>query len=166
MAFFKTSEQTIRPRLLMLGTFAVLVAGLLCALVPHGARAAGRAPVAHSAKTGCASPYPAKRDPSNPLNLPVAPGSNPLTGARFSDPGAYGGNYAATAIADLLGINLKSLSPTQSWAQFQQQIQSGPQQAKLNADPALATQVNALAMIADQPQAQRISTYSWGGTPS
>jgi cellulase/cellobiase CelA1 len=151
---------------MILGTLAVLVAGFLCALLPHGASAAGRAPVAHAAKTGCASPYPAKRDLSNPLDLPVAPGSNPLNGARFTDPGAYGGNYAATAIADLLGINPESLSPMQSWAQFQQQIESGPQQAKLNADPALAKQVDALAMIADQPQAQRISTYSWGGTPS
>jgi endoglucanase len=152
--------------LLVLGILAVFVAACLCALLPNGARAAGRAPVAHSAATGCASPYPATRDRSNPLDLPVAPGSNPLNGARFTDPGAFGGNYAATAIAQLLGINPESLSPTQSWAQFQQQIESGPQQAKLNADPALAKQVNALAMIASQPQAQRISTYSWGGTPS
>jgi endoglucanase len=150
----------------ILGILAVLTAGLLCALLPHGAHAAGRAPVAHSAKTGCASPYSAKRDPSNPLDLPTAPGSNPLNGARFTDPGAYGGNYAATAIAQLLGINPLKLSPTQSWAQFAQQIASGPQQAKLNADPALARQVDELAMIAGQPQAQRISTYSWGGTPS
>ena len=163
-----TKTHTTRPSLplMILGTIVVLVAGFLCALLPQGASAAGRAAVAHAAKTGCASPYPAKRDPSNPLDLPVAPGSNPLNGARFTDPGAYGGNYAATAIADLLGINPESLSPMQSWAQFQQQIESGPQQAKLNADPALAKQVDALAMIADQPQAQRISTYSWGGTPS
>jgi endoglucanase len=162
-----TKTHTTRPslQLMILGTLAVLVAGFLCALLPHGASAAGRAPVAHSAKTGCASPYPAKRDPSNPLDLSVAPGSNPLNGARFTDPGAYGGNYAATAIAQLLGINPKSLSPTQSWAQFAQQIESGPQQAKLNADPALAKKVDELALIASQPQAQRVSTYSWGGTP-
>jgi cellulase/cellobiase CelA1 len=138
----------------------------VCALLPHGARAASRRPVAHSAATACASSYPATRDPSNPLDLPTAPGSNPLNGARFSDPGPYGGNYAAAAIAQLLGINPESLPPTENWAQFAQQIASGPQQAKLNADPALAQQVNELAMIADQPQAQRISTYSWGGTPS
>lgn len=138
----------------------------MCALLPHGARAASRRPVAHSAATACASSYPATRDPSNPLDLPTAPGSNPLNGARFSDPGPYGGNYAAAAIAQLLGINPESLPPTENWAQFAQQIASGPQQAKLNADPALAQQVNELAMIADQPQAQRISTYSWGGTPS
>jgi len=145
---------------------ALLVAGCLFALLPRGARAAGRVPVAHSAATACASPYPATRDPSNPLDLPVAPGANPLNGARFTDPGPYGGNYAAAAIAQLLGINPALLPPTENWAQFEQQIESGPQQAELNADPALAQQVDALAMIADQPQAQRISTYSWGGTPS
>jgi endoglucanase len=149
-----------------LAVLAILAAGCLFALLPHGARAAVRVPVAHSAAAACASPYPATRDPANPLDLPTAPGSNPLNGAHFTDPGAYGGNYAATAIAQLLGINPKSLSPTQSWAGFEQQIESGPAQAKLSADPALAKQVDALAMIADQPQAQRISTYSWGGTPS
>jgi hypothetical protein len=166
VAITKTAGHATRPRLLILGILAALVSACLCALLPHGAHAAGRMPMAHSARTGCASPYPATRDASNPLNLPAAPGSNPLNGARFTDPGAYGGNYAATAIAQLLGINPKKLSPTQSWAQFEQQIASGPQQAKLDADPALAKQVNALALIAGQPQAQRISTYSWGGTPS
>jgi endoglucanase len=166
VAIKKLSGHAVRPRLLILGILAVLVSTCLCALLPHGARAASRMPMAHSATTGCAAPYPATRDPANPLNLPTAPGSNPLNGARFTDPGAFGGNYAATAIAQLLGINPLKLSPTQSWAQFQQQIESGPEQAKLDADPALAKQVNELATIADQPQAQRISTYSWGGTPS
>jgi hypothetical protein len=150
-----------------LAVLAVLAAACAVALLPHGARAVARTPVAHSAvHHGCAAPYPAQRDPSNPLDLPAAPGANPLNGARFTDPGAYGGNYAATAIAQLLGINVQSLSPTQDWAGFEKQIQSGPQQAKLNGNPALAKQVDQLAMIADQPQAQRISTYSWGGTPS
>ena len=161
----KSSGHATHPARSLL-ILAVLVAACVGALVPQGAHAARRAPSAHLANTGCASPYPATRDPSNPLDLPAAPGSNPLNGARFTDPGAYGGNYAATAIAQLLGINPTSLSPTQSWAQFAQQIESGPQQAKLDADPALAKQVDELAMIADQPQAQRISTYSWGGTPS
>ena len=143
---------------------ALLVAGCLFALLPRGARAAGRVPMAASAATACVSPS-ALRDPSNPLDLPVAPGSNPLNGARFSDPGPYGGNYAASAIAQLLGINPELLPPTENWAEFQQQIESGPAQAELDANPALAGQVDALAMIADQPQAQRISTYSWGGTP-
>jgi endoglucanase len=162
MVAIKFATHPARSLLLL----TVLVAACVGALLPHAANAAGRAPVAHSAARGCASPYPATRDPANPLDLPTAPGANPLNGARFSDPGAYGGNYAATAIAQLLGINPESLSPTQSWAQFAQQIESGPQQAKLTADPALARQVDELAMIADQPQAQRISTYSWGGAPS
>jgi endoglucanase len=168
VAIKKCSGYVLRPSRspVILGMLAVLVAVCVGALLPHGAHAAGRGPAARSAATGCASPYPATRDPSNPLDLPVAPGANPLNGASFTDPGAYGGNYAATAIAQLLGINPKSLSPTQSWAQFAQRIESGREQAKLNADPALAKQVNELAAIADQPQAQRISTYSWGGTPS
>jgi hypothetical protein len=146
---------------------AALAAACAVALVPHGAHAAARTPVAHAAvHHGCAQPYPAQRDPSNPLDLANAPGANPLNGARFTDPGAYGGNYAATAIAQLLGINVNSLSPTQDWAGFEHQIQSGAQQSKLNHDPALAKQVDELTMIADQPQAQRISTFSWGGTPS
>jgi endoglucanase len=144
----------------------ILIAGCAWALQPHGAQAASRAPVTHSAATACPSGYPATRDPSNPLDLPVAPGANPLSGARFSDPGPYGGNYAAAAIAQSLGIDPESLPPMENWAQFAQQLESGPQQAMLSADPALAKQVNELAMIADQPQAQRISTYSWGGTPS
>ena len=107
-----TKTHTTRPslQLMILGTLAVLVAGFLCALLPHAASAAARAPVAHAAKTGCASPYPAKRDPSNPLDLSVAPGSNPLNGARFTDPGAYGGNYAATAIA-----SSRSFGGPQTW---------------------------------------------------
>ena len=97
----------------------------LCAAAQRSARSRPGAARPCRRATGCASPYPATRDPSNPLDLPVAPGSNPLNGARFTDPGAYGGNYAATEIAQLLGINPKSLSPTQSWAQFAQQIESG-----------------------------------------
>ena len=31
----------------------------------------------------CADPYPATRDPSNPLDLPTAPGADPLTGAQL-----------------------------------------------------------------------------------
>jgi hypothetical protein len=149
----------------VLGFLAALVAACLCALLPHGALAAGRLPVAHSAATRCASPYSATRDPTNPLDLATAPGPDPLTGARFSDPGPYAGNYAATAIAQLLGMNPKSMPPTENWVQFAQQIQSGRIQRKLTADPTLAKRVDELALLASQPQAQRVSTFSWGGTP-
>ncbi len=82
------------------------------------------------------------------------------------DPGPSRGNYAATTIAKLLGINVAQIPPTESWASFERQIETGPPQRKLASDPALATKVDELALIARQPQAQRISTYSWGGTPS
>ena len=108
--------------------------------------------------------------PGDPRSVEPAgpPGGARLQSAQrrpLHRPWRYGGNYAATEIAQLLGIDPKSLSPTQSWAQFAQQIESGPEQAKLNNDPALAKTVDELAAIADQPQPQRVSTYSWGGTP-
>jgi hypothetical protein len=56
----------------------------------------------------CAEPYPAQRDPSNPLDLPVAPGSDPLDGARFFVPGPAHGS-AAGAIAQSLGLNPEKL---------------------------------------------------------
>ncbi len=131
-------------------------------------QAAGRAPVA-PAPLGdrlSASRYPAKRDPSNPLDLPVAPGSNPLDRRPLqrSRP-LRRATMRPRRSPSCWGSTPKSLPPSSTWAQFAQQIESGPQQAKLNADPALAKQVDELAMIADQPQAQRISTFAWGGTP-
>ena len=42
----------------------------------------------------------------------------------------------------------------------------GPLHDKLAANPGLARKVAQLSMIASQPEAQRISSYSWGGTPS
>src|ERR1700722_7666932 len=66
-----------------LAMLAMLAARCVFALLPHSAHAAARVPVAHSAAAACASPYPATRDASNPLDLPVAPGANPVTGAPF-----------------------------------------------------------------------------------
>jgi hypothetical protein len=145
---------------------AGLLATCLSVLLMTGAPASGQGPSAHAAAAGCSAPYPSKRDPSNPLDLPTPPGSNPLNGAHFMDPGPAHGNYAAATIAQLLGMNVKALSPTETWASFAQQMQTGSLHAKLASDPALAKKVGELALIAGQPQAQRISTYSWGGTPS
>ena len=150
------------PRLFVAAAILALCA---CALLMRGTSASGHAPVARAAKTHCSDRHPSKRDPSNPLDLPTPPGSNPLTGAQFMDPGPARGNNAAAAIAQLLGVHFKT-SSTESWASFLQRIETGPLHAKLAADPALARKVDELALIAGQPQAQRISTYSWGGTPS
>jgi Glycosyl hydrolases family 6 len=136
-----------------------------CALLMRGAPASGRAPVAHAARAHCSDRYPAKRDPSNPLDLPTAPGANPLSGAQFMDPGPARGNYAAAAITQLTGMHVDT-SSTETWASFQQRLETASLHDKLAGDPPLARKVDELSLIAGQPQAQRISTYSWGGTPS
>jgi hypothetical protein len=123
-------------------------------------------PQGHAAQYAqqCSEPYSDTRDPANPLDLPRSPGSNPLTGADFFTPGPAHGS-AAGAIAQLLGINPQSLPDDESWSSFQSQLSFGPLAAKLAANPDLAHQVSELEMIASQPEAQRISSYSWGGGP-
>jgi Glycosyl hydrolases family 6 len=147
-------------RKLSLPLLAALVAIGLCT-VPESVRATQR--VAHAGGS-CPDRYPATRDPANPLDLPQPPGSDPLNGAQFFVPGPENGS-AASAIAQLVGLNPATLSPSESWASFDQQLQSGSLHGKLAADPSLARQVALLSKIAAQPQAQRISSGSWGGTP-
>jgi hypothetical protein len=112
----------------------------------------------------CAEPYDAGRDPANPLDLPTAPGSDPLSGARFFIPGPAHG-AAAGAIARLLGLDPARMPATESWATFRERLSFGPLAAKLAAHPRLARQVSELSTIAGQPESQRISSYSWGGGP-
>jgi endoglucanase len=112
----------------------------------------------------CSEPYPARRDPANPLELRHAPGANPLTGARFFIPGPAKGS-AARAIAQLLGLDPDALPLNESWASFARELAFGPLHNTLVANPGLARQVALLSKVASQPEAQRISSYSWGGTP-
>ncbi len=144
---------------LTVSTLAIIAAAVIPAT-----SAAARRPVAHAAGQQCGQPYPGKRDPSNPLDLPVAPGSNPLNGARFFVPGPAKG-AAAGAIADLMGVNPKNLPVDLSWATFSQQLSNGGWAARLAANPGLAHQVAELSKIASEPEAQRLSSYSWGGGP-
>jgi endoglucanase len=108
---------------------------------------------AHQA-AGCYR-YPTARDPSNPLVLAQAPGTNPLNGAQFFVDGPTKG-AAAKAIEGLLGIDPLAQPVGESWAQFksdhQQQLSSLPGDT--------AGKVSELMKIADQPEAQRISYYS------
>ncbi len=135
-------------------------------LAACGTTALAKHPVAQVAQAQqCAEHYPATRDPANPLDLPKAPGSNPLTGARFFIPGPAKGS-AAGAIAQLLGLNPQTMSAGESWQSFSQQLAFGPLHNKLVADPALARKVSELSMVASQPEAQRFSSSSWGGTPA
>jgi hypothetical protein len=97
--------------------------------------------------------------------LARAPGGNPLRGARFSVPGPFEGN-AARAIAQLVGLDPDNLPPDESWARFHKSLVSGALHAKLAHDPKLARHVALLSKIASEPQSQRISSGSSGGTPA
>jgi endoglucanase len=150
------------------------VTALLCALALAGglgaSSAAGRSPSSHRASAHaalaqqCRDPYPATRDPSNPLDLPVAPGANPLNGAHFFVDGPRHGE-AAGAIAQLLGLNPTHFRDGLSWAKFKARLAHGRLRRKLKHNRALARKVALLEKIADQPEAQRFSRYSAGGGP-
>jgi endoglucanase len=142
-------------------TLALTLAATACAL----ASGASDRPAAHAARAQqCADPYPAQRNPANPLDLPVAPGADPLTGAQFFVDGPAHGS-AAGAIAQLLGFNPKRMASDLSWAAFERELQTGALRRQLAASPALAQDVHELSKIASQPEAQRFSSYSEGGGP-
>jgi hypothetical protein len=163
MALFGHSGQLLRRpnRRTALGLLALAILGAL-ALVAGPASAAHH-PRAHTAYAQqCADPYPATRDASNPLDLPSAPGADPLNGARYFTPGPAHGS-AASAIAQLVGLNPKTMPVDESWASFNQDLTSGSLSHRISGD--LAYQVHQLSMIASQPEAQRFSIYSEGGGP-
>ncbi len=147
----------------MLATLTLLV-GLSLTLAqsafsrPHRARAAGF-------RQQCSERFPATRDASNPLDLPTPPGADPLHGARFFVPGPAKG-AAARAIAQLLGRDPQGMPITESWARFSSGLGSGALAARLSSNPRLARRVADLSKIASQPEAQRISLYSEGGSPA
>jgi endoglucanase len=117
----------------------------------------------------CTDPYPAQRDPANPLMLGSAPGANPLNGAAFFVNGPAHG-AAAGAIARLLGVDaaapLGSVLPgfpeTEGLTTF---IDSVLVRLRELLDPSLTNQIALLAKIADEPEVQRVSSFSQGGGP-
>jgi hypothetical protein len=141
--------------------FAVLAVFALIGAI--GSSDASAHATAHAAQQ-CNASSPAQRDPANPLDLPQTPGANPLTGAQFFVPGPAKGS-AAGAIAQLLGLDPETMPVDESWASFARQLAFGPLHDKLVANPGLAHNVALLSKIASQPEAQRISSFSWGGTP-
>ena len=153
----------IKRKLVHWLTAFALLALAASLVVTAASGATGRAPRARTAQ-GCADPYSAQRDRSNPLALPNAPGSNPLNGARLFIPGPAHGE-AAGAIAQLLGINPLSYPDDYSWAQFQYDLDQGSLHAQVQSSSTLASQVHLLEKLASQPEAQRISLYSQGGGP-
>jgi hypothetical protein len=144
----------------------VCLAALVTAGVWHSATGQARRTTAHAAfAQNCPEHASGKRNPKNPLALRRAPGSNPLNGARFFVPGPFEGNAART-IAQLVGLNPDNLPNTESWATFHQSLVSGRLHSRLARDPKLAHQVALLSKIAAQPQSQRISSVSAGGSPA
>lgn len=133
--------------------------------------ARGRPVQAHTAyDQQCSDSYPGTRDPANPLMLPTAPGANPLNGARFFVNGPKHGS-AAGGIARLLGIDtstpvgsqLPSFSDSDSWAAFKARVERRIQAGGLSG--AMVRRIRLLEKIADQPEAQRFSSYVQGGGP-
>jgi endoglucanase len=141
-----------------------LLAGatLMCAIIGGSALGAPGVQRHGSARlaSGCSVPYPAQRDPSNPLALDKAPGANPLTGANFFVDGPRHG-LAAGAIAQLLGLDPTSFADDISWSRFEVNVND-----KLAQEPAgVANNVRLLEKIADEPEQQRFSSFSAGGGP-
>jgi endoglucanase len=116
--------------------------------------------------SACANNYSAKRVPGNPLDISVggtvspAPGSNPLSGASFFVAGPRHG-AAAGAIGQLLGINTAGDADSVSWARFEGQVTNA-----LRSHPGVAGQVHDLEKIASEPEPQKFSVFSGGGSPS
>jgi endoglucanase len=145
---------------------ALIAAGALSVTLASMPQRATGAPAAgaHAASYGCRAPLSGARDPSNPLGLPKPPGPDPLTGARFFVPGPAHGS-AAGAIASLLGLDPKGFPDSYSWARFRHDLDSGRYHAQIARDPALGFKVHMLEKVAEQPEVQRFSAYSQGGSP-
>lgn len=150
----------------MVGALTALAAALVYIATTGSPTAAGRASAkAHSAfAEQCSDPYPAQGDRSNPLMLPNPPGADPLTGANFFVDGPRHG-AAAGAIAQLVGLNPKNYKDDYSWAKFAESLTRGSVADKLAHNPGLANKVALLSKIASQPESQRISIFSEGGSP-
>jgi endoglucanase len=147
------------------GLAFILCAALFALGVAPAAGVPARRARQASGAQQCADPYPATRDPSNPLDLPGDPGPNPLNGASFFVDGPAHGAAASTIAADL-GINPRSLPDSESWAEFESELQSGQLRHAALVKPGMAQAVLELSKIAAEPEVQRISAYSAGGSPA
>jgi endoglucanase len=155
-------------RLPGLGPTVLLHAALAAlAVLAAGVRPAAANP---SDAPQCRDPYPGGPRTDNPLmTVPAPPASDPLRGARlFVDGPAHG--LAAGAIARFLGIDtavptgrpLPAFSEHESWPAFAAEVAQ-----RLPSLPAgVRYRIKLLEKIAAEPEAQRISRFSEGGTPT
>lgn len=139
-----------------------LAAAVAASASGSGSRSGPRAHAAYAQQ--CRDPFPATRDAANPLMLPAAPGPNPLRGATFFVDGPRHGS-AASAIAQLMGHDPNRYSDSYSWPRFREGLTRGAAARKLRRHNGVARKVALLEKIADQPESQRISSYSEGGGP-
>jgi endoglucanase len=155
----------------MLRRIVVLVCVAAVAAVSIASTATGDPPRARTAApAGCADPYPAQRDPSNPLMLATAPAADPLRGASFFVDGPRHG-AAAGAIARLLGIDtstpvgtaLPSFTDGDSYQGF---LRNTVASRLRSASPSLRHRVDLLEKIASEPEPNRFSSFSGGGSPA
>jgi hypothetical protein len=152
--------------MISLNRVSAALAGVLVCLLALALGPAASARAAASMAPQCADPYSASHTPGNPLMLASAPGANPLNGANFFVDGPAHG-AAAGAIARLLGYDtsvpngaaLTLFSNSESWAIFRQTVIN-----PLSSYSPVNGEVQALEKIAAQPEVQRISSYSQGGT--
>lgn len=129
----------------------------------------GSASAAPTQSPQCADQFSSHRDPANPLMLqPAPPASDPLRGARFFVDGPAHG-AAAGAILSRLGLGQLPIgglvgiaADAESWVSFAAQL---PRLLSL-VSPTVAYEVRMLEKVASQPEAQRISSFSQGGTPT
>jgi hypothetical protein len=134
---------------------------------PRGAAPGPRVRAAYASP--CGDPYSSVRTHDNPLMVRDPSPGDPLRGASFFVDGPTHG-AAAGEIARLLGIDadipvgsfLPAFPDNESWARFEGHVT----RMVPSLSPGVARNVRLLEKIADEPEAQRISSGAEGGTPS
>lgn len=150
----------------------LVVTAVLVATVAVGvsSASAGRTRTVRPSATAapCANPPDNNpRNPANPLDLPVAPGFDPLHTAHFFVDGPAHG-AVAKAIEQLIG-DATQYQDTDTWSGFRASLLSGPLSQLIASDPptspTLATQVKLLIKLGDEEETNNLSEYSMGGGP-
>jgi len=149
---------------------SLAAAGAIIGVPAYGAPHRSASAAAYGAQQ-CADPYPAYRDPANPLTLKLSPtAGDPLAGASFFVDGPRHGS-AAGEIARLLGIDsgtptghpLAHFSDSESWVAFKHYVD---RRLSHMHNRGLAYRIRMLEKIASEPEPQRVSAYSAGGSPN